>query len=94
MLPGAGWLRETLSHQQRFAELSAGWLPPVARLAHMDGLLPDASHGAGLLSGPRETCAYCVLTAEQNDIPAARDAIGRIVRLLWDAWLDGGSIES
>jgi beta-lactamase class A len=94
MLPGAGWLRETLSHQQRFAELSEGWLPPAARLAHIDGLLPGATHDAGLLSGPHGTYAYCVLTAEQNDIPAARSAIGRVVRLLWHAWRDRGSIES
>jgi beta-lactamase class A len=94
MLPGASWLRETLSHQQRYAELSEAWLPQAARLAHMDGLLPDATHDTGLLSGPLGTCAYSVLTAEQNDIPAARYATARIVRLLWDAWLDGGSIES
>ena len=87
MLPGAHWLRETLSHQQRFAELAESWLPPAARLAHMDGLLADATSDTGLLSGPRGTCGYCVLTAKQEDIPAARYAIGRVVRLLWDAWL-------
>jgi beta-lactamase class A len=94
MLPGAHWLRETLSHQQRFAELAEGWLPPAARLAHLDGLLPDATCDGGLLSGPRGTCGYCVLTAEQEDIPAARCAIGRVVRLLWDAWLSDESILS
>jgi beta-lactamase class A len=94
MLPGAGWLREILFRQQRFVELTQGWLPPAARLAHMDGLLPGATHDAGLLSGPRGTCAYCFLTAEQNDIPAARYAIGRVVRLLWNTWLNGSSIES
>jgi beta-lactamase class A len=94
MLPGAGWLRATLGAQQQFVELTEGWLPPAARLAHKDGLLPDAAHDAGLLSGPRGTCAYCVLTTEQKDIPAARYAIGRVVRLLWDAWLDGASASS
>jgi beta-lactamase class A len=88
MLPDARWLRERLSAQQRFAELGSGWLPPEARLAHKDGLLSDVAHDAGLLSGPRGTCVYCVLTAEQNDIPAARSAIGRVVRALWNAWLD------
>src|SRR5262249_37947187 len=82
MLPGAGWLRATLGAQQHFVELAEGWLPPSARLAHKDGLLPDAAHDAGLLSGPSATCAYCVLTAEQSNIPAARYAIGRVVRLL------------
>jgi hypothetical protein len=94
MLPGARWLRETLSHQQRFAELAKGWVPPGARLARMDGLLPNAAHDAGLLGGRNSTCAYCVLTAEQNDLTGALHAIGRVVRLLWDAWLDGSSIES
>jgi hypothetical protein len=91
MLPSAGWLRETLSYQQRFVELAQGWLPPAARLAYMDGVLPDATNGAGLLIGPRGTCAYCVMTAEQEDIPLARFAIGRVVRLLWDVWLEGAS---
>jgi len=88
MLPGARWLRETLGAQQQFVELAEGWLPATARLAHKDGLLPDAAHDAGLLSGPRGSCAYCVLTAEQKEIPTARYAIGRCVRLLWDSWLD------
>lgn len=87
MLPGARWLRETLSAQQRFVELGVGWLPPEARLAHKVGLLSDVAHDAGLLSGPRGTCTYCVLTAEQNDLAAARSAIGRVVRLLWNTWL-------
>jgi beta-lactamase class A len=94
MLPGAGWLRETLGVQQRFVELGEGWLPSEAQVAHMDGLLSDVAHDAGLLSGPRGTCAYCVLTAEQNDIPAARYAIGRVVRLLWNTWLDDTTASS
>jgi Beta-lactamase enzyme family len=94
MLPGAGWLRETLSAQQRFVELGSGWLPPEARLAHKDGLSSDVAHDVGLLSGPRGTCAYCVLTTEQNDLPAARSAIMRVVRLLWDAWLDDTTASS
>ncbi len=94
MLPGARWLREMLSAQQRFGELGAGWLPSEAQVAHMDGLLSDVAHDAGLLSGPRGTCAYCVLTAEQIDLPAARSAIGRIVRLLWNTWLDDTTASS
>jgi beta-lactamase class A len=94
MLPGARWLRETLSAQQRFVELIEGWLPPEARLAHKDGLLSDIAHDAGLLGGPRGTCAYCVLTAGQNDLPAARSAIGRVVRLFWNAWLDDTTASS
>ena len=87
MLPGARWLRETLGAQQRFGELGNGWLPPSARVAHKDGLLPDAVHDAGFVSGPRGICAYCVLTTEQHDLPTARSAIGRVVRLLWSTWL-------
>jgi beta-lactamase class A len=94
MLPGARWLRETLGAQQRFVELFEGWLPPEAQVAHIDGLLPDVAHDAGLLNGPRGTCAYCVLTAGQNDLPAARTAIGRIGRLLWNAWLDDTTASS
>jgi beta-lactamase class A len=94
MLPGARWLRETLGAQQQFVELAEGWLPPTARLAHKDGLLPDAAHDAGIVSGPRGSCAYDMLTAEQTDIPAARYAIGRVVRLLWDAWLDDTTASS
>jgi beta-lactamase class A len=88
LLPGARWLRDTLAAQRQFVELAAGWLPPTAHLAHKDGLLPDGAHDAGLLSGPQGTCAYCVMTVEQTDVPAARYAIGRVVRLLWDFWLD------
>jgi beta-lactamase class A len=88
MLPGARWLRETLGAQQRFVELGVGWLPPEAKLAHKDGLLSGVAHDAGLLGGQRGTCAYCVLTSEQDELPAARAAIGRVVRLLWTAWLD------
>jgi beta-lactamase class A len=94
MLPGARWLRETLSAQQRFVELGSGWLPPEARLAHKDGLLSDVAHDAGLLNGPHGTCAYCVLTAEQDNLPAARSAIGRVVRLLWNTWLDDTTASS
>jgi beta-lactamase class A len=90
-LPGAQRLREMLAAQQLFADLAEGWLPPGARLAHKDGMLPETANDTGLLTGPGGTCAYCVLTTGQRDLPAARQAIGRIVRLLWDTWLDGGS---
>jgi beta-lactamase class A len=94
MLPGARWLRETLQAQRQGGDLTEGWLPPEARLAHKDGVLPDAAHDAGLLTGPRGAFAYCALTAEQEDIPAARYAIGGVVRLLWDAWLDDAQTPS
>jgi beta-lactamase class A len=88
-LPGARRLRETLAAQLSFAELAEGWLPAGAQLAHKDGTLDDTAHDAGLLTGPGGACAYCLLTTEQRDIPAARAAVGRVVRLLWDAWCAG-----
>ena len=85
-LPGGRKLRETLAAQQSFSELTEGWLPPSATLAHKDGTLDGVVHDAGIVSGPGGVAMYCVLTAEQDDIPSARGTIGRIVRLLWDAW--------
>jgi beta-lactamase class A len=85
-LPGGRRLRETLAAQQSFSELTEGWLPSSATLAHKDGTLEGAVHDAGILSGPKGAGVYCILTTEQRDIPAARAAIGRILRLLWDAW--------
>jgi beta-lactamase class A len=85
-LPGGRRLRETLAAQQSFSELTEGWLPRGATLAHKDGTLEDTVHDAGILSGPGGVGVYCVLTTEQADIPAARAAIGRILRTLWEAW--------
>lgn len=85
-LPGGRRLRETLGAQQSFSELTEGWLPSGATLAHKDGTLEDAVHDAGILSGPGGAGVYCILTTEQRDIPAARAGIGRILRLLWDTW--------
>jgi beta-lactamase class A len=85
-LPGGRRLRETLAAQQSFSELTDGWLPSGATLAHKDGTLEDSVHDAGILSGPNGAGVYCILTTGQRDIPAARAAIGRILRLLWDAW--------
>ncbi len=85
-LPGGRRLRETLAAQQSFAELTEGWLPSGATLAHKDGTLEGTVHDAGILSGPSGAGVYCILTTEQRDIPTARAAIGRILRLLWDAW--------
>lgn len=85
-LPGGRKLRETLAAQQSFSELAEGWLPPSATLAHKDGTLEGVVHDAGIVSGPGGVAMYCILTAEQDDIPAARATIGRLVRLFWDAW--------
>ncbi|HLY31362.1 MAG TPA: serine hydrolase [Ktedonobacterales bacterium] len=85
-LPGARRLYEMLSAQQLSTELAEGWLPADARLAHKDGALADTVHDAGILSGPGGSGVYCILTAEQSDIPAARVAIGQTLRLLWEAW--------
>jgi beta-lactamase class A len=85
-LPGGRRLRETLAAQQSFGELTEGWLPSGAMLAHKDGTLDDTVHSAGILTGPNGAGVYCILTTEQADIPAARVAIGRTLRLLWNAW--------
>ncbi len=85
-LPGGRRLREMLAAQQSFGELIEGWLPAGATLAHKDGTLDGVVHDAGILSGSGGVAMYCVLTAEQPDTPAARAAVGRIVRLLWDVW--------
>ncbi len=84
-LPGSKRLLEMLSAQQLAADL-VGWLPAEARLAHKDAALTDVSHDAGILTGPGGACVYCILTAEQTDIPAARVAIGQTLRLLGDHW--------
>ncbi|HEX8981290.1 MAG TPA: serine hydrolase [Ktedonobacterales bacterium] len=85
-LPGGRRLREILSAQQSFSELREGWLPETATLAHKDGALEGVAHEMGILSGPGGVAMYCILTAEQSDIPAARMGIGRIIRMLWDEW--------
>jgi beta-lactamase class A len=61
-------------------------LPPDAGVANKPGTLPGIINSAGILSGPGGECAYCVLTAEQDDMPAAATAVARVVRALWDAW--------
>ena len=82
---GARDLRELLA-VQHLGEDIQHWLPESATLAHKTGTLEGIFHNAGIISGPHGNCAYCVLTAEQEDMPAARYAVGRVVRLLWDAW--------
>lgn len=84
-MPGARRIAEMLTRQQLFDELTA-WLPSDAQLAHKSGALDDTFADAGLLSGPGGACAYVVLTTDQANIPAARAAICRAVRALWDAW--------
>jgi beta-lactamase class A len=90
-LPGGRKLRETLAAQQSFSELTEGWLPAGATLAHKDGTLDGVVHDAGIMSGPGGVAMYCVLTAEQSDIPAARTVVGGILRLLWEAWRLGAT---
>lgn len=85
-LPGGRRLREMLLAQQSFSELTEGWLPATAQLAHKDGTLEGVVHDTGILAGPGGLAMYCVLTAEQSDMLAARSAVGAIVRLLWDEW--------
>ena len=85
-LPGARRLRDMLLAQQSFSELTEGWLPATASLAHKDGTLDGVVHDVGIVSGPGGVAMYGVLTAEQRDVPAARMALGSIVRLLWDEW--------
>ena len=79
-------MRETLTAQQAFSELKEGWLPETATLAHKDGALDGIVHEMGILSGSSGVAMYCILTADQSDIPAARMTIGRIIRTLWDEW--------
>ena len=84
-MPGARRIAEMLAQQQLFEEL-ADWLPADAQLAHKSGSLDDTYSDAGLLKGPGGACAFVVLTTDQTDILAARVAICRAVRALWDAW--------
>ena len=84
-LPGATRLRELLAAQQLADDITS-CLPESAQLAHKSGSLDGVFHDAGLLSGPGGSCAYCVLTADQQDVSAARIAVGRVIRILWDAW--------
>lgn len=84
-LPGARHIAEMLARQQSFEELAA-WLPSDAQLAHKDGSLDDTFSDVGLLTGPGGSCAFAILTTDQTDIPAARVAICRAVRALWDTW--------
>jgi beta-lactamase class A len=85
-LPGGRRLREMLAAQQSFSELTEGWLPTGATLAHKDGTLDGVVHDTGILSGPGGVAMYCALTAEQGDVPEARAAIGRLLRMLWEEW--------
>ncbi len=90
-LPGAGRIRELLAAQQLDGDLRA-WLPETAQLSHKSGALDDTGagdgvfHDAGFLSGPSGGCVYCILTAGWRDQPAARYAVGRTLRALWDRW--------
>lgn len=82
-LPGGRRLREALSAEPGFSDLTDGWLPAGATLAHKDGFLEDTAHDAGILSGPGGACVYCILTTEQSDVFQARLTIRRVLRLLW-----------
>lgn len=87
-LPGARRLRGMLAAQLVADDIRA-WLPVGAELSHKTGELDDVFGDAGILAGPTGSCAFCVLTAEQPSLPAARFTAGRVVRLLWDAWCAG-----
>lgn len=87
-LPRAKLLRDMLSAQQCSDDIPA-WLPAHALLAHKSGSLDDTFHDTGMLTGPAGTCVFCVLTTEQRDLPAARAAVGHVVRALWETWCAG-----
>jgi hypothetical protein len=90
-LPGARGFCELLYCQQLANDLRA-WLPVSAELGHKTGALDDNGagtstfHDAGLLRGPGGSCVFCLLTDAQPDLPAARSAVGRVLRVLWEAW--------
>lgn len=90
-LPGSRELRRFLEAQQVADEIKT-WLPPETPIALKTGALdPTDTEGAvysaaGFASGPGGACVFCVLTADQGDVPAARYAVGRAVRTLWDTW--------
>lgn len=84
-LPHAARLRAMLTHDPR-TEASTFDLPPTAELAHKSGILDDTIHAAGFLNGPSGSCAYCILTDEQHDLPYATLVCARVLRLLWEAW--------
>lgn len=85
MVAHARELRDML-RAQRCGDDIRDALPPDVDLEHKTGGLEGLFHDAGIVTGTRGACAYCVLTAEQDDLPAARLATGRIVRILWDSW--------
>lgn len=87
-LPGASIVRGMLAAQQRADDIQA-WLPAEAQLGHKTGELDGIFHDAGLLAGAGGACVYCILTAEQSHVPAARFAAGEVVRWLWDEWCAG-----
>lgn len=84
-VPGARHILAMLGAQQRNDELRA-YLPEGARLASKSGSLDGIAHEAGIVQGPAGSCLFCLLTAEQEDIPATRRALAQTLRLLWDAW--------
>jgi beta-lactamase class A len=89
--PGAGGFRKLLQGQQLADDLRA-WLPVSAELGHKTGALDDNGagastfHDAGLLRGPGGSCVFCLLTDAQPDLLAARSAVGRVLRVLWESW--------
>ncbi len=87
-LPGARLLYDMLASQQLGEDLVLR-LPESASLAHKTGTLEDVFHDAGILSGPSGTCVYCVLTADQTVLTAARAAVADVLLALWEAWCAG-----
>ena len=87
-IPGAARLREFLAGQQLGEDVKA-FLPVSAQLAHKTGSLDGVFHDTGILTGPVGACVYCVLTAEQASVQAARSAIAAVLRELWNEWCEG-----
>ena len=79
-LPGSQRLLGMLSAQLAPDDLAEAWLPTEARLAHCGAAQGDLVHDAGVLTGPGGACVYCILTAEQPNVAAARAAIGQTPR--------------
>jgi beta-lactamase class A len=65
-------------------------LPPETPVANKTGTITGVSHDVGIVYAPSGPIALAVLTCGCRDAVAAEDAIGRIARVIYEAW---GSVE-